>query len=96
MNLIDRLEKRALELDQRVRHNYYDQQAADDRELMFLAAKKLSLYEALSTSNIENGIRLMEEVLANDRRRDDRADDRGARRVDGPDWPVEGTVTGAD
>ena len=51
MHLIERLEKRARELDRRVRRlsdrgvEFYDQQAADDRELLLEAAKELKRWE---------------------------------------------------
>lgn len=53
MYLIDRLEKRARELDSRVRRletlgvEFYDQQAADDRDLLLEAVTRLRDYEAL-------------------------------------------------
>lgn len=52
MHLIERLEKRARELDCRVRRlrdtmgvEFYDQQAADDRELLLEAARELKKWE---------------------------------------------------
>lgn len=41
MHLIERLEKRARELDRRIDPSDYDQQRADDRELLLEAAAKL-------------------------------------------------------
>ena len=41
MHLIERLEKRARELDSEVRRLRYNQQAADDRELLLEAADML-------------------------------------------------------
>ena len=41
MPLIERLEKRARELDRQVRVGDYNQQAADDRELLLEAANKI-------------------------------------------------------
>ncbi len=42
MYLIERLERRVRELDQMTRTGGYNQQAADDRELLLEAVKELS------------------------------------------------------
>jgi hypothetical protein len=102
MNLIDRLEKRARELDRDViRHGDYYTKPADDRELLLEAAKRLRELERQVELFMKHDGNMLDhlermEKYRNDQRRDDRSDDCGGRRVDGPDWPVEGTVTGAD
>jgi hypothetical protein len=45
MPLIERLEKRARELDQQARVGEYDQQAADDRDLLLEAATYIKSVE---------------------------------------------------
>lgn len=51
MDLIKKLERRAAELDQVVRWRGYDQQAADDRELLLTAVE---CFERVAASGLEN------------------------------------------